>query len=86
MLVVTIELHSAVTGKITQLGKAIISNVGGTVASGDYAARFGRKHQQMLPDIHANPCRSSEVKSFPRRRLNAWHLLARALNAAGYGK
>lgn len=84
MIVVTVELQSAITGKTTLLGKAIIANVGGDENTGEYRATFGRRNQHDLRQINSSPTRQGEVKDFPRLRLNAWHLLRRALEAAGY--
>lgn len=36
MLVVRVELHSAVTGNVTEIGRMVIANVGGTQQVGDY--------------------------------------------------
>lgn len=72
MLVVKIELHSAVTGKVTTLATGKIINTGaGTPARGDYRVE--------LKDALGRPWKSGAVKGFPRKRLLAWDLLARAL-------
>lgn len=81
MLVVKIELHSARTGEVKELHRAYLYNDGsGGPLSGNYVAEFLRRRS-----IDRNSkVRTSRVKSFPRKRLNAWHLLARALRNAGY--
>ena len=77
MIRVTVELVSAITGKVTHLGTAIIANDGtGTRASGNYWATFSRRGQP------AKTWRAGEVKDFPRQRLLAWDLLFRALRSA----
>jgi hypothetical protein len=86
MIVVTVQLVSAITGKTTTLGQALISNDGtGTQASGNYRAAFGRKGQEGH-HIFVKPARRSVVTGFPRLRLNVWHLLKLALDNAGYGR
>lgn len=55
-------------------------------STGDYGARFYRKGP--IKDgllYRPKPIRVAGVKSFPRLRKNAWHLLAQVLLAAGYG-
>lgn len=83
MLVVKIELHSAVTGKITTIGETVIANVGGTADRGDYVAwvlkRGGKKS---LRERMHTPIRKSEVKNYPRLSYNVWRLIIRALLAA----
>lgn len=83
MLVVRIELHSAITGKITEIGTAIIANVGGTKDRGDYSVKVGNKRD--AGDIRktwSNPQRTGEVKDYPRLSYNVWRLIARALLSA----
>lgn len=86
MIVVKVELHSAITGAVTPLGTAIIANDGsGTHARGRYDAWFGRKGQDLVNLLSCRgDARHSRVEGFPRLSKNAWHLLARALKAAGY--
>lgn len=43
MLVVRVELHSAITNKVTDLGTMVIDNVGGTSSRGNYRTRTYRK-------------------------------------------
>lgn len=72
MLVVKIELHSAVTGKVTTLATGKIVNTGaGTPTQGNYRIE--------LRDAAGRPWRSGTVEGFPRKRLLAWDLLYRAL-------
>jgi hypothetical protein len=84
MIVVTVELHSAVTGKTTLLGKTIIANVGGSSTHGDYRVAVGRKGQNELRSLWAKPQREGHVDRYPRQRLSVWNLIARGLAAAGY--
>ncbi len=72
MLVVKIELHSAVTGEVKTLATGKIINTGaGTPTQGDYRVE--------LKDAAGRPWKSGTVRNFPRKRLLAWDLLARAL-------
>lgn len=82
MIVVTAELHSARTGKITLLGRAKISNdvVGMNIARtlGDYNCHF--------TDKAGRPWKDVRVEKFPRKRLLMWDLLFRALRVAVGGR
>ena len=72
MLVVKIELHSAVTGEITTIATGKIINTGaGTPSQGSYRVD--------LRDARGRPWKTGTVTGFPRTRLLAWDLLARAL-------
>jgi len=83
MIVVRVELHSAITRKVTEIARMHIRNRGGTRDLGDYAVDTvrGRSREQ----LDRGPCvRSGEVKSYPRLRIHVWHLVARALIAMNY--
>ena len=72
MLVVKIELHSAVTGEVTTLATGKIVNTGtGTPTRGNYVV--------VLRDAAGREWRRGTVADFPRKRLLAWDLLYRAL-------
>jgi hypothetical protein len=81
MLVVRIELHSARTGKVTEIGRTYISNVTGVHGSklSDYRVRVCRKKSLAFTN---NPLRWGEVKGYPRLRLNVWKLVIRGLLSA----
>lgn len=81
MIVVTVELHSAITGKVTTLGQAIIANDGtGSSTRGNYTAKIGRKGQT-LEQTWSKPQRTGTVTNYPRLSLTIWHLVRRALDA-----
>ncbi len=83
MLVVKIELHSAITGKTTVLGSAIIANDGGTHSRADYTVRVGRKpHADNLRLVASKPLRRGYVENYPRKSYNVWRLVIRSLLAA----
>ena len=82
MIVVKIELHSAVTKQITLLGSMIIDNIGGTNTKGNYRVRVGRKTDaENLNQIAQNPLRIGEVNDYPRLAYNVWRLVFRALKS-----
>ena len=73
MIVIKIELHSARTGKVTELGRAMIHNTGGTVARGDYEAIVFQKNSE------TRILRSGKVFNYPRQSYNMWRLIIRSL-------
>lgn len=83
MIVVKVELHSAITRTVTPLTTMIIDNVGTTDDGkrADYRVRVGRKGQN-LKQIANSPLRSGEVKNYPRLSYSVWRLVTRALRSA----
>jgi hypothetical protein len=83
MIIVRVELHSAITGKITEIARMGIANIGGTKVRGNYSveAYRGRSAEQLGRRM---PQRSGQVTNYPRLRLHVWHLVARALIAMDY--
>ena len=85
MIVVTVELHSAITGIKTVLGRAVIHNVG-TFDEGkraDYAVKVGNKNDaEDLMRVYHHPQRTGSVKNYPRMSYNVWRLVIRALRSA----
>ena len=80
MIVIKIELHSAVTGKITQLGEAYINNQG-VLHEGDkcdYEFKIMRKPK------FKSVTKMARVEGWPRSRRTVWQLLQKCLNQA-YG-
>lgn len=82
MIVIKIELHSAITKKITVLGTAIIHNIGGTRDRGNYLVKVGNKKNLSLDRIFNNPLREGEVNNYPRLSYNIWRLVIRSLLSA----
>ena len=84
MLVVKIELHSARTHKITEIGRMIIANEGtaGTPRRGNYTVKVGRKGHHSSKDVWLNPTRMGRVKDYPRLTYSVWRLVIRALLSA----
>lgn len=85
MIVVKVELHSAITGQVRLLGSAIISNVGTTEDGkyGDYDVRVGRKPDATdLAKVFRQPLRHGSVKRHPRLAQNVWRLVLKAIASA----
>lgn len=83
MIIVRVELHSAITGEITEIARAHIANTGGDRTRGNYQAYTmrGRSKDQLDRIVMQ---RSGVVLNYPRLALHVWHLIARALIAMGY--
>ncbi len=79
MIVVKIELHSAITGEVSEIGRTYIDNVGGTQDRGDYRVRVCRRGNEAIP---RNPARMGAVTNYPRLSYNVWRLVIRALRSA----
>ena len=88
MIVARLELHSAITGKVTELGVVRIANVGGDSHLNDYEVRVQRRNERELPNTPADfegwnkpTTRTGEVRQYPRLSYNVWRLVLRALKA-----
>jgi hypothetical protein len=90
MLVVRVELHSAVTGLTTEIARMIIANDGtGDSTTGNYWARAaeGDTDANMIPSAimhESRKLRHVEVKNYPRSSKHVWNLVARVLTAMKY--
>lgn len=76
MIIIKVELHSARTGKVTEIASAKIVNDGtGTKTRGNYKAWFwGAKKRQMRSEV--------EVTNWPRNAKHVWTLVAECLKNA----
>lgn len=89
MIVVKVELWSAVDGSRQELARMMINNVGGTSHIRDYECRTyrGRSerslHHAMLNDT---VIRRGKVNKHPALAQHVWNLVAKALKNMGYGK
>lgn len=83
MIVVKVELHSAVTGRISELARMHIANVGGTSTKGDYHCETLRGRSKADLDKRVQQ-RVGNVMNYPRLSIHVWHLVARALVGMGY--
>lgn len=79
MIVIKVELHSAITGKVTKLAQMDIHNDGtGTDDLCDYEGRILKKP-------HFNTItRDAKVIGHRRKQLTVWHLIAKMLKNMGY--
>ena len=90
MIVVKVELWSAITGEKKELARMIVDNIGGTEAKGNYRTRtlIGRSSHALDTAMMQRPmktAREGRVEDYPRQRLHVWNLVAKALSAMGYG-
>lgn len=85
MIVVCVLLKSAITGKVTEIARAHICNVGGTDTVGDYHVQTLRGRSSRTLD-KSSVTRSGIVTGHRRRYLHVWHLVAKALKAMKYGE
>jgi len=92
VIVVRVELWSAVTGQRTELARMRISNDGRATLNdpelGTYRGETLRgRSEQALDSAHQHNevTRSGRVERFPRVKLHVWFLVARMLLAMGYG-
>lgn len=85
MIIVRVELWSAVTGKTTELARMHIANTGaGTPARGNYeGTTFRGRTAAALAKLLVS--REGGVENYPRQQLHVWNLVARMLSAMGYG-
>ncbi len=83
MLVVKVELHSAITGRVTEKAVMRIYNDGnGTPTRGDYVAETFREGADVYS--RPKPVRRALVLDYPRKKLHVWNLVARALGGMNY--
>lgn len=89
MLVIRVELHSAVTGKISEIARMLVYNDGtGTAQVGSYKGKTvkGTTEGPMTPAViyQRKAMREGTVGNYRRLNLHVWHLVARMLAAMGY--
>lgn len=86
MVILKLEMHSANTGEVTEIGRTIIYNVGGTARRGNYAVKVGRRKPDGeaydTREVFMNPTREGSVQDYPRLTYNVWRLVIRALRSA----
>jgi hypothetical protein len=91
MIVVRVELWSAITGDKTELARMVIDNVGGDQKTGDYRCRTLRGRSADALDkalrklARGGAQREGMVWGHPRLREHVWNLVAKALAGMGYG-
>lgn len=89
MIVVRVELHSAITGRVTELARMHLANqIVRTTENhhfGDYAVKtFIGRNAKSLDKLRVQ--REGVVDNYPRLRLHVWNLVTRALCGLGYTK
>lgn len=89
MIVVKVELHSAITGKITELARMMIANEGGTQTKGDYSCRTyrGRDAETLERAMRKGGplAHRGEVLGHARLTQHVWVLVTKCLLAMAYG-
>lgn len=89
MIIVKVELHSAITGKQTELARMMIDNIGGDLKVGDYRARTyrGRSAAALEKAMQSGlTTRETSVLGHRRLALHVWHLVSKSLTGMGYGE
>lgn len=87
MIIVRVEVLSAITGKTTELARMHICNEGGTQTRGNYGVYILRGRSKTRLDkswINSHISRSGKVTNHPRLIEHVWNLVSKALNACGY--
>lgn len=85
MIVVRVELHSAVTGKMTELARMeIVNDNTGGLRRRHYDVRtlFGRNHDALS---RRRTQREGKVCNWPSTTTHVWNLVQTALTNMGYG-
>ena len=89
MIVVRVELWSAITGERTEIARMLIANTGhGTANQGDYTGKTLRgRSTEALDKSSASQTHTHQGKvlNHARRQLHVWHLVAKMLSSMGYG-
>lgn len=88
MIVVRIELHSAITGDTIDLGSIIIDNLTGGGPRADYRCRAYQKgkfekYGRRTP-IHCKPIREAQILNHARLKEPVQNLVAKSLKVLGY--
>lgn len=86
MIIVKVELLSAITGKTTELARMHIVNDGsGSANWGNYSGIIyrGRSKEQL---DKATIMRIGKLNNWPRLQLHVWNLVAKMLKELGYTK
>lgn len=84
MIIVSVSLLSAVTGKTTELARMEISNDGtGSRTKGTYLGSILRGRTKEGLD-RRSVTKTATVEDYPRQSLHVWNLVARMLKKTGY--
>lgn len=84
MIIVRVELVSAITGQTTELARMQITNDGtGSATQGSYGGMTFRGRSKPALD-QRSVSRQGRVEGFPRKSTHVWSLVARMLANMGY--
>ena len=83
MIVVRVELHSAVTNKVTELARMYITNKGTTGSLRSYKVCTFRGRDKEALDRRTIE-RAADVERWPSERVHVWNLVQTALTIMGY--
>jgi hypothetical protein len=85
MLVVKVELHSAIDGHVEELGRMLIANDGSShdPEQGNYKVFLGRRGSSLNAAIYKRPQREGVVRGHRRLSYSVWRLVAKALHSVG---
>lgn len=90
MLVVKVELHSAITGRVTEIARMMIHNIGGGSRTvGHYGVEIyrGRDAATLGKAMRTRKVfKAGAVMDHPRQAEHVWNLVRKALSATGYDK
>lgn len=86
MIVVRVDLYSAVTGDRTLLNSVVIDNQGGTRVRRGYRVRSFKKNLEPRDALlgERKPTREAMVKGHPSEAVSVLTLLRKALEEMGY--
>lgn len=84
MIIIRVELWSAITGQVTELARMRISNDGtGGANTGSYDGVTFRGRDRAALDREV-PSHTGRVENYPRKSRHVWNLVARMLKQMGY--
>lgn len=89
MIVIRVELWSAVSGKKTELARMVIANESGGGNSRDYSGKtyLGRDEQTLTRSmINDTVTKRGEVLRHPALKQHVWNLVVKMLINMGYGQ
>lgn len=85
MIIVRVELHSAITGKVTELARMKIynDNKSPNPNFGNYGFQtfIGRSTDQLAKEREH---RHTAIEHWPKNRLHVWNLICKGLRQMGY--
>jgi hypothetical protein len=90
VLVVRVELHSAITGKVSEIARMRLWNDGtGTSERGSYSGtthkgRIERPGYLAGYGTQGPVMRTARVEGYPRQSKHVWNLVAKMLHNMGY--